>query len=143
MISTDKFLPLPESCPEAMISTDARTEPATAVLRRFMITYLNIKWLARILDGAEESTRHLSAMNLFLKSLSVTPCTYSNMSSTLKFVAAYVNVPSLMLYTYSKSRMRCKMRLVSFNVSSEISRPYGSRWLSSFCRLIKETSEDS
>jgi len=62
-----------------------------------MITYLNIKWLARILVGAVESTRHFRVMNRFLKSFSVTPYTYSKMSSTLKFVAACVKEPSLML----------------------------------------------
>jgi len=93
----DRLVVEPESWPEATISTELRTEPETMVLSKLRITYLNIRWLARIEDGALLSTLASNWMCRFLKSFSVTPCTCSRMSATLKFVAAYANVPSEML----------------------------------------------
>lgn len=81
----------------ATISTLARTDPATVVPSKFKSTYLNIRWLARMEAGADSSILVFKVIFLFLKSFSVTPCTCSKMSQTLKLVAACVNVPSLML----------------------------------------------
>ena len=73
LTSTDRLEPSPEACPVATIVTVARTEPATAVPSRFKITYLNMRWLARIICGAVVSTRVVIVMFRFLKSCSVTP----------------------------------------------------------------------
>ena len=144
MISTEMLCPWPAGYAVTLISTLVRTEPATEVSTKFMMTYLKRRWLHRICSGTFWSINGVfNWMLRFLNSLSNTPLTCSRISAILKLVTFWLNDPSQMLYTYSKSRILWRTRFVSLRVSSATGLPDASRWLSSFCKLIRDTSEAS